>query len=65
MKHATKVHSKDLHGLKSFREDYPESTVILLYRGLERLLIDGILCLPCDHFLKKLHPEKKIDDACQ
>ena len=30
----------------------------LLYRGSERLLRDDVLCLPCESFLRALHPDK-------
>ena len=65
VKHATQVFSKDLRGLKSFCEDYPEATPLLLYRGSERLMIDNILCVPCGDFLKKLHPKKKLAEVCR
>lgn len=56
VKNAAQVRSGDLRGLKIFAEDYPESRRILLYRGKERILTDGILCLPCEEFLKALVP---------
>jgi len=43
-----------LKGLNAFLKDYPEARGLLLYRGNERLLIDNILCLPCEQFLKNL-----------
>ena len=60
VKHATQVFSTDLTGLKAFKADYPESQVVLLYRGKERLLMGDVLCLPCEDFLKKLHPSRPI-----
>ena len=56
VKNADKVRPEDLRSLLSFREDYPESNTLLLYRGAERLKIKGILCLPCQEFLLRLHP---------
>lgn len=47
---------EDLRGLLTFRADYPESRGFLLYRGKDRLLRDGILCLPCEDFLLQLAP---------
>ncbi|MFC1763113.1 ATP-binding protein [Planctomycetota bacterium] len=52
------VRPADLKSLRSFGVDYPEAQRILLYRGKDRLLIDGIHCLPCPLFLKQLHPDK-------
>ncbi|HFE37736.1 MAG TPA: ATP-binding protein [Gammaproteobacteria bacterium] len=60
VKRTAKVNNKDLSSLKSFREDYPEVTVAMLYLGKERLNINDILCIPCDDFLKQLHPDKEI-----
>lgn len=55
VKNARKFHPQDLRGLKSFGEDYPEAERILLYRGKERLLIDGIKVEPCEEFLLNLN----------
>lgn len=56
VKNSSRVRPEDLRALKSFGEDYPESTRYLLYRGTERLKIDGILCVPCAEFLLALTP---------
>ncbi len=64
VKNTATIRPADLRGLKSFREEYPESKAILLYRGRERILRQGILCLPCGDFLVNLLPDKTIDDAC-
>jgi len=58
VKNSGRVRPEDLRGLKSFAEDYPESRRFLLYRGAERLLQDGILCVPCGEFLKALIPNQ-------
>ena len=57
VKRARQVHHTDLRALRAFREDYPQATVSLLYLGQERLEIDGIVCMPCEDFLKQLHPQ--------
>jgi len=56
VKHTATIRPADLRGLRAFREDYPEATLRLLYRGREALEIDGILCLPCEDFLIRLIP---------
>ncbi len=56
VKCAQNIYDKDIKGLKNFCEDYPEATPFLLYRGYERLRIQGILCLPIEAFLKNLIP---------
>lgn len=57
VKRSRHVHRTDLRALRAFREDYPEASVCLLYMGVERLLVDGVACLPCEDFLRELHPE--------
>lgn len=59
VKHAARVSSKDVRALRSFREDYPEANVCLLYMGRERLAIDGITCMPCEEFILGLDPERE------
>jgi len=49
-----------LKGLITFQTDYPEAQTLLLYRGNERLLINNILCLPCEQFLQRLVPGQPI-----
>ncbi len=56
VKNSDQVRPEDLRSLKSFGEDFPESTRWLLYRGRERLLRDGVLCVPCEAFLLELKP---------
>lgn len=56
VKNSRKVARKDVRGLRSFKDDYPECTPILLYRGDERLLINGVICIPCEEFLATLLP---------
>jgi uncharacterized protein len=56
VKNSRTVSSKDTKPLESFLEDYPQAKACLLYGGKERLKINGILCLPCDEFLRRLVP---------
>lgn len=57
VKNAGRIRPEDLRGLKAFAEDYPEAEPFLLYRGTERLSIDGIRCLPVGDFLQALRPD--------
>lgn len=50
------VRSNDLRPLRTFMEDYPEAKPLLLYRGTEELMIDGIRCVPVETFLRSLTP---------
>jgi predicted AAA+ superfamily ATPase len=63
VKNAKKVHPGDLRGLRSFKEEYPMSKTLLLYRGNDRLIKEGVLCLPCNDFLKRLIPNLSLDEA--
>lgn len=58
VKNSDRIRREDLKGLKAFGDDYPESQRFLLYRGQERLLRDGVLCLPCREFLPELRPNQ-------
>ncbi|WP_456387723.1 ATP-binding protein [Desulfolithobacter sp.] len=60
VKNSTRVQGKMLRGLRSFCEDYPEATPVLLYRGKERLMIHNIVCIPCQDFLTALSPRQTI-----
>ena len=62
VKNAAAVRSRDLRSLRSFRDDYPECEPIFVYRGEERLLIDGVLCVPGDEFLKGMKPERALNE---
>lgn len=56
VKNSPRVRPDDLRGLRAFGEDYPESTRWLLYRGQDRIRLEGILCLPAEEFLRGLRP---------
>lgn len=63
VKNTARVRPQDLRGLRAFGEDYPEAGLTLLYRGKDRLLLDGILCLPVDGFLEGLKPDNRPKDS--
>lgn len=57
VKNTSRIRPEDLRALNTFKSDYPESTAYLLYRGKERIMKNGILCIPCNEFLLKLNPK--------
>lgn len=59
VKNTSRIHEGDLNSLRTFKEEYPQCKPFLLYRGKERLMCKGIICLPCEKFLKGLNPKKK------
>jgi predicted AAA+ superfamily ATPase len=54
------VRPADLRPLRTFREDYPESSAVLLYRGDERRRVDDVWCLPVEEFLRDLVPSRGL-----
>ena len=58
VKNAAHVNTKHLRTLKTFCRDYPEARPLFLYRGKDKLMIDGISCWPVDEFLRKLVPDQ-------
>ena len=60
VKNSRSVRPRDLRGLRTFREDYPESSPLLLYRGDEALERNGVRCLPVDRFLRELTPGRDL-----
>ena len=60
VKNAGKVYSSDLRALRAFREDYPEAETAVLYRGPDRLRIDGVWCLPVRDFLRRTMPDRGL-----
>ncbi|MDR2377736.1 MAG: DUF4143 domain-containing protein [Puniceicoccales bacterium] len=57
VKHSAVVRREYLTSLRAFGKDYPEAKRLFLYRGRETLVIDSILCLPCEDFLLQLRDE--------
>ena len=56
VKNTAQVRPSDLRGLRAFGEAYPEATRWLIYRGKERFLRDGVICVPAEEFLRALRP---------
>ena len=59
---ATRIRPKDLTGLRSFGEDYPEAKRVLLYRGRERIRRDGITAIPVEEYLRSIDPERALPE---
>ena len=62
VKNAASLSGRDLQALKAFSTDYPEARTLLLYRGHEQFLRDGVLCMPCERFLSALRPGQPLPD---
>ncbi|MBN1904699.1 MAG: ATP-binding protein [Deltaproteobacteria bacterium] len=58
VKNASQIHPQSIRSLKTFLIDYSESSGTLLYRGTEKLNIDGITCWPVEDFLLQLQPNQ-------
>ncbi|MCF6341374.1 MAG: AAA family ATPase [Bacteroidales bacterium] len=61
VKNSNTVKPSDLKGLRAFREDYPDVDCLFIYRGTEKLMKNGILCIPAHLFLQKLVPDKPAE----
>ena len=62
VKNTSKIKNEDLAGIRAFRQDYPECRTLILYRGRQQLLIDGILAVPVERFLKGIIPNQPLPD---
>jgi uncharacterized protein len=60
VKNTDRIRTGDFAGLKSFGNHYPQAQRLLLYRGAERTLVDGIHCMPVETFLRGLHPSRSL-----
>ena len=56
VKNSETVRNSDARGLRSFSRDYPMAICAVIYRGQHRLVKDGILWIPAEHFLRDLVP---------
>lgn len=56
VKNTGRIRPEHLRGLKAFGQDYPTAHLALLTRSRERLVIDGVSCLPIEDFLSGLRP---------
>ena len=60
VKNRAKVDSRDLRSLRAFQDEYPEARAALLYRGTDRLQVDGVWCIPAEEFLRRLVPGQEL-----
>ncbi|MBN2344790.1 MAG: DUF4143 domain-containing protein, partial [Candidatus Aminicenantes bacterium] len=60
VKNSARISDNDLRPLRFFMEDFPDCRPIFLYRGQERQKRHGVLCLPCDDFLRRLQPDMPL-----
>ncbi|MDE0127902.1 MAG: DUF4143 domain-containing protein, partial [Bryobacterales bacterium] len=60
VKRGARVRRRDLRHLKTFRKDFPEARVRLAYGGDERLVSDGIVCLPVRELLPAIVPLARL-----
>ena len=60
VKNSKRVDRRDTRSLREFRSDYPEADVLMLYRGTERINVEGVRCIPCEEFLLSVHPEREL-----
>ena len=56
VKNTSTVRTEDLRGLRTFHDEYPEATRILLHRGPHRSVRHGVHLMPCEEFLRGVMP---------
>ncbi|RPI66528.1 MAG: DUF4143 domain-containing protein [Ignavibacteriae bacterium] len=56
VKNSDTVRSADATGLRSFARDYPIAKCVVIYRGQQRLVRDGIHWIPAEQFFGDLVP---------
>lgn len=61
VKNTKQIRPADMRSLKSFAVDYPQSRLFLLYRGKERIMADGVMCIPCEEFLLSVKPGNNFE----
>jgi predicted AAA+ superfamily ATPase len=54
VKNSDTIRLNDLNGLKSFKKDYPEAELFLLYRGKETFIRDEIKVMPCEDYISDI-----------
>lgn len=60
VKNSSRLRPEDLRGLDAFGTDYPQATLVLLYRGTRRERRGPVWILPVDEFLAALRPAKPL-----
>lgn len=58
VKHSKHTSPEDVKSLRIFTKDYPMAKCLLLYRGENRIMQNGILCIPVEEFLLNLKPNQ-------
>ncbi len=62
VKNGASVRREDVRSLRAFREEYPECEPVLVHRGEDRLVVDGVRCLPAHEFLVGVRPGRGLVD---
>jgi hypothetical protein len=63
VKNAARLRPRDLRGLRAFADEYPEARTVLLYRGREQHLVNGVMWVPCERFLRALRPGQPLPEV--
>ncbi|MCY3885879.1 MAG: AAA family ATPase [Gammaproteobacteria bacterium] len=63
VKNSQSIQSADVRPLQTFAFDYPEVSVVLLYRGESVMMIRNVKCIPVEHFLRCLRPDRTIREV--
>lgn len=62
VKNSAAARREDVRALRAFTEDYPQCEPLMVYRGQDRLVVNGVKCLPAHEFLVALRPGRAPGD---
>lgn len=60
VKNSQRFRPEFIKGLRAFKEEYPDCTTHLVYRGKERMRVEGVDVIPVEEFLMSLHPARSV-----
>lgn len=60
VQNAGAVRGEDLASLRSFGDEFPQARRVLLHRGEDRFVRDGVLAMPCEEFLRGVRPGEPL-----
>lgn len=63
VKNSRSIQSADIRSLRTFSSDYPEALAVLLHRGSDITIMNGVICTPVENFLRCLRPDLTLKEV--
>jgi predicted AAA+ superfamily ATPase len=60
VKNAAEIRREDVRPLRTLVSEYPECQPLLVHRGPDRLVVNGVPCVPVEEFLTALRPGRGL-----